>query len=91
MSKQQHEQHPKSTFCLQNTAVKRATSGKFTATDMEGLKGGVDQGDGWVTFKLGKGDDLLGLDGEDDDDYDDDEEEEEEDQGGSDSMDARLR
>eukprot|EP00903_Cladosiphon_okamuranus_P021077 g19362.t1 len=73
-------------------AVKRATSGKSTATDMEGLKGGVDQGDGWVTFKLGKGDELLGLDGEDFDDGDyDDDEEDQEDQGGNDSMDARLR
>ncbi|CAN0200338.1 unnamed protein product, partial [Ectocarpus fasciculatus] len=73
-------------------AVKRATSGKFTATDMEGLKGGVDRGDGWVTFKLGKGD-ALGLDGEGDDDYldDDDDYDDEESGGGGDDMDARIR
>lgn len=71
-----------------NAAVKKATSGKFTATDMEGLKGGVDQGDGWVTFKLGEGE-GLGLDGENDDFDDDDEDGEEE--GGDASMDARIR
>lgn len=63
---------------------------------MEGLKGGVDRGDGWVTFKLGKGEGALGLDGEDgfdDFDEDDDEDDEEEEPGGDDSnsMDARLR
>ncbi|CAM9575917.1 unnamed protein product [Ectocarpus sp. 4 AP-2014] len=72
-------------------AVKRATSGKFTAIDMEGLKGGVDRGDGWVTFKLGKGD-ARGLDGEGDDDYfDDDDDYDDEEGGGGDDMDARIR
>lgn len=69
----------------------RAMSGKFTAADMEGLKGGVDQGDGWVTFKLGKDDDVLGLGAEGDDDDFDEDEDDEEDEGGNDSMDARLR
>lgn len=78
-------------FLLLTVAVKRATSGKFTATDMEGLKGGIDRGDGWVTFKLGKGD-ALGLDGEGGDDYfDDDDEYDEEEGGGGDDMDARIR
>lgn len=71
--------------------MKRATSGKFTAADMEGLKGGVDRGDGWVTFKLGKGD-SLGLDGADDD-FDDyfEGDGEGKDESGNGRMDDRIR
>lgn len=51
-----------------------------TPTDMEGLRGGVDKGDGWVTFKLDGEDEVLGIDGEEGEEDDDE-----------DDMDQRLR
>lgn len=72
----------------ENVDIENAENSEKNADIMEGLKGGVDQGGGWVAFQLKDGEALEGggEDGEDDDEgglgLDD---------GMEDDMDARIR
>lgn len=68
---------------------KRLDERAAAATDMEGLKGGVDKGNGWVSFRL-KGGDVLGVEGEEGG-YGDEEDGLGLDADEEDGMDARIR